>query len=230
MITVELLCSTIIMAVSTILLSHTAVHREPNPPDSSARQPLATDHQYQHHLSSHPLRLPPLQPPAASHQPATPPQTTPTRRRGSRQVAGGRWLEVELYDWMQVASSWRQVARSRRQVAVGRWLEAGGWRLVAGGWCWYGWSGGYSVWRLATEPNRNSAIQAIHIPLNTAYVSVSTEPPYYNHGCFEHKKIKKLICSPLPIPLYRLLCHFILLIPRHLNLLLHMGVSENRGP
>ena len=29
----------------------------------------------------------------------------------------------------------------------------------------------------ATEPNRNSAILAIHIPLNTAYVSVSTEPP-----------------------------------------------------
>ena len=40
---------------------------------------------------------------------------------------------------------------------------------------------GYSVWRIATEPNRNSAILAIHIPLNTAYVSVSTEPPDYNH-------------------------------------------------
>ena len=57
---------------------------------------------------------------------------------------------------------------------------SGGWRVV---WLvgWYGWSGGYSVWRIATEPNRNSAILAIHIPLNTAYVSVSTEPPKYNH-------------------------------------------------
>ena len=77
-----------------------------------------------------------------------------------------------------------------RQVAGGRWLEVGGWRQwqVAGGRQarivvvgWYGWSGGYSVWRIATEPNRNSAILAIHIPLNTAYVSVSTEPPDYNH-------------------------------------------------
>ena len=51
-------------------------------------------------------------------------------------------------------------------------------RIVVG---WYGWSGGYSVWRIATEPSRNSAILAIHIPLNTAYVSVSTEPPDYNH-------------------------------------------------
>ena len=40
---------------------------------------------------------------------------------------------------------------------------------------------GYSVWRITTKPNRNSAILAIHIPLNTAYVSVSTEPPDYNH-------------------------------------------------
>ena len=46
---------------------------------------------------------------------------------------------------------------------------------VAGGGC-----GGYSVWRIATESNRNSAILAIHIPLNITYVSVSTEPPDYN--------------------------------------------------
>ena len=34
-----------------------------------------------------------------------------------------------------------------------------------------------SVWLIATEPNRNSAILAIHIFLNTAHASVSTEPP-----------------------------------------------------
>ena len=68
-------------------------------------------------------------------------------------------------------SSHHPLATSQRQppqqeADVGRWLEAGvaleageagGWRQVAG------------------------AILAIHIPLNTAYVSVSTEPPDYNH-------------------------------------------------
>ena len=57
-------------------------------------------------------------------------------------------------------------------------MAGGGWN--GAGWrC--GWSGGDSVLRIATEPNRNSAILAIHIPLNTAYVLVSTEPPDYNH-------------------------------------------------
>ena len=37
------------------------------------------------------------------------------------------------------------------------------------------------IWYGASLPNRNSAILAIHIPLNTAYVLVSTEPPDYNH-------------------------------------------------
>ena len=42
---------------------------------------------------------------------------------------------------------------------------------------WRGWRG--SVWRIATEPNRNAAILAIHRALNTA---LSTEPPDYNHA------------------------------------------------
>ena len=81
-------------------------------------------------------------------------------------MAGG-WLELD---------GWRQVAGARWLKAGGwsRWLEAGEW------WCkgLVGWYGG--VWRIATEPNRNSAILAIHMPLNTACVSVSTEPPDYN--------------------------------------------------
>ena len=96
-------------------------------------------------------------------------------------MAGGRgcrWLELD--GWRQVAGvgGWRRVAGGRW---LEWWLEGGGRRMVVclvGG---YGWSGGHSVWRIATEPNRNSAILAIHIPLNTAYVSVSTEPPDYNH-------------------------------------------------
>ena len=119
---------------------------------------------------------------------------------------GGGWLEeagcrqVEAGGWRQVVGGWRQMTGCRwlevegwREVAGGRWWEVEGW---SGGWSWwlegggmrmvvwlawlvgwYGWSGGYSVWRIATEPSRNSAILAIHIPLNTAYVSVSTEPP-----------------------------------------------------
>ena len=83
--------------------------------------------------------------------------------------AGGRRLEVGGARWLEW---WLEV------VAGGWWQENGG---VAGVVGWYGWSGGYLVWRVATEPNRNSAILAIHIPLNTAYVSVSTEPPDYNH-------------------------------------------------
>ena len=61
--------------------------------------------------------------------------------------------------------------------ARSRVVQCGGLNMVGGCGC----CGGYSVWRIATEPNRNSAILAIHIPLNTAYVSVSTEPPDCNH-------------------------------------------------
>ena len=50
---------------------------------------------------------------------------------------------------------------------------AEGWGLKG----WRGWRG--SVWRIATEPNRNAAILAIHRALNTA---LSTEPPDYNHA------------------------------------------------
>ena len=89
-------------------------------------------------------------------------------------MAGGRWLE---------AGGWRQVAAGRWLEAGGWWLEGGGWRVVAGEW-WCGWWAGmaglFKVWRIATEPNRNSAILAIDIP-NTACVSVSTEPADYNH-------------------------------------------------
>ena len=106
-----------------------------------------------------------LQPPTSSH---LPPATClqPPGGGGWRRVAGGRWLELD--GW---SCGWRW------------WLEGGGRRMVVWlAWLvgWYGWSGGYSVWRIATEPNRNSAILAIHMPLNTAYVSVSTEPPDYN--------------------------------------------------
>ena len=114
---------------------------------------------------------------------------------GGGRVAGGRWLEG---GWRSGRGGWLE----SRLVAGGGWTqrrrEAGGWRQVAGGWegevaggwlqvwlewCWVAvwlvwWD---SVLRIATEPNRNSTILAIHIPLNTAYVLVSTEPPDYNH-------------------------------------------------
>ena len=60
------------------------------------------------------------------------------------------------------------------------WLVWSVW-LMAGG-VWVGDVAGVAIWRIATEPNRISAILAIHLPLNNAYVSVSTEPPDYNHG------------------------------------------------
>ena len=75
---------------------------------------------------------------------------------------------------MAGADGWRQVAPA--VVVGGWWLEGGGRRMVVQG------AGGLVWWRIATEPNRNSAILAIHTQLNTAYVSVSTEPPDYNHG------------------------------------------------
>ena len=75
-------------------------------------------------------------------------------------MAEGRWLE------QMAGGRWR----------LQWWLEGGGRRMVVQG------AGGLVWWRIATEPNRNSAILAIHTQLNTAYVSVSTEPPDYNHG------------------------------------------------
>ena len=62
-------------------------------------------------------------------------------------MVGGRWLE---------AGGWRQVVGARwlewwlEVVAGGWWQENGGVAGVAGGLvCW---SGGYLVWRIATEP------------------------------------------------------------------------------
>ena len=79
------------------------------------------------------------------------------------------------------AGGWREVAGGRW---VGGWLEVAG--MVLGG----GVAGLVgSVLRIATEPNRNSAILAIHIPLNTAYVLVSTEPPDYNHVYNENRAV-----------------------------------------
>ena len=65
------------------------------------------------------------------------------------------------HPWFEAGSRWLEVG-GWRKVAGGRWLEEGGWMQVAGG-----------RWL------------AIHVPLNTAYVSVSTEPPDYNHVHFE---------------------------------------------
>ena len=59
--------------------------------------------------------------------------------------------------------------------------------MAGGGLCgvacvvWLAWWVFGMTYRYRTEPNRHSAIRAIQKPLNTAYVSVSTEPPDYNH-------------------------------------------------
>ena len=125
---------------------------------ATSHQPATVNHHTSHEPpSTHPRPQPPS--PSATHAPAT-----------CSHCCG--WLEG---GWLE--GGWLE----------GGWLE-GGW--LAGG-CWLqdsvagGCGVGCSVWRIATEPNRNSAILAIHIPLNTAYVSVSTEPPNYNHEYFQ---------------------------------------------
>ena len=86
-------------------------------------------------------------------------------------VCGGWWL----VGWVYGGVWWVWLVRL---VWLG-WLVRRVWlRGWWGGWGWWGWSawcGEYSVWRIATEPNRNSGILAIHLPLNPAYVSISIE-------------------------------------------------------
>ena len=136
-----------------------------------------------------------LQPPASRHlPPATSLQPPPAHlppapdhhQPGGGWVAGGSWrLEEPMWQVLEVGgcetgrpagcSYLRQVAGGMLEACClpGGRLEAGGW-LEAGrqaGWRGCGSGCGYSVLRIATEPNRNSAILAIHLPLNAAYVS-----------------------------------------------------------
>ena len=59
---------------------------------------------------------------------------------------------------------------------VGVVAGGGGWRVVAGEW-WCGWRGWW-----AGVAGLVGIWYGVSLPLNTAYVSVSTEPPDYNHG------------------------------------------------
>ena len=91
------------------------------------------------------------------------------RAEGGLSVAGG-WL----------ARSW----------AVGRWLEDSCRRMVV--WLvWLVWCVFGMAYRYRTEPKlRNLGNTYTAKPLNTAYVSASTEPPDYNHvkGCLGNAK------------------------------------------